>query len=313
MKLIELDETHLESGIEQNVQTIWHIDPHISDELANIGRKRYLEKVISNGNSFALMEGTEILGFAIGTIPEWDSKFFGFDSYLIKDLYYSNTKVLVELVDNLEKKIYNCKARYSYAKIPSRDVKAIRTLESRGFSLSDIRIIFNRKLKDESPFPCAYGGLNYDIATKSDIEEIAQISKDVIRAGRFHSDSNFPRAKADELYYEWVINGARSGKDIVKCTANNRIVGFQISYVETSLEFNNPSPLSISDLIGVLTEFRGQGIGTGLLMNYFGLAEKKGCQSVITGVHIDNIPTMRLHEGAGFKAIHTEVGLKKWY
>lgn len=33
----------------------------------------------------------------------------------------------------------------------------------------------------------------------------------------------------------------------------------------------------------------------------------------IAGVHIDNAISTRLHEGVGFKVIHSEIGLRKWY
>jgi len=36
-------------------------------------------------------------------------------------------------------------------------------------------------------------------------------------------------------------------------------------------------------------------------------------QEGIAGVHIDNTISTRLHEGASFKVIHSEIGLRKWY
>jgi GNAT superfamily N-acetyltransferase len=313
VQFVILDESDPDSLMELDMDTIWHRDPLIPTALAELGRRRYLSKVLSSGHSFALRTGEKLEGFIIGSIPSWDSEFFGFDSYIIKNLRYDNPQNLGKMLDIMEERLHAWRVRYAYAKIPASDLVTIRAFENRGFTLADIRVTFNRKLLNEGPFPTAYRGLEFDMATGDDMEIIADISKAVFRFDRFHRDSNFPRELADEVYYQWVANGAKAGKDIVKCELDNKIVGFHMLYPEKMLEDTEPTPLSMADLMGVLPKYAGKGIGTGLFMNHFALAESTGCKTVISGLHGDNIISMRLHERVGFKCIHAEIGLRKWY
>lgn len=313
MQFAILDESDLDSLMELDMHTIWHRDSLIPTAIAELGRRRLLSKVLSNGHSFALRTGEKFEGFIIGSIPSWDSEFFGFDSYIVKNLRYDNLRILGKMLDMMEERLHAWGVRYAYARIPASDLATLRAFENRGFMLADIRVTFNRKLLNGGPFPTAYRGLEFDMATEDDMEIIADISKAVSKIDRFHGDPNFSRELADEVYYQWVVNGAKAGKDIVKCELDRKIVGFHMSYSEKMLEDTEPTPLSIVDILGVLPRYGGKGIGTGLFMNYFALAESNGCETVISGVHVDNIVSMRLHERVGFRCIHAEIGLRKWY
>jgi RimJ/RimL family protein N-acetyltransferase len=309
----QLDSTDFEVLVEFGLQTIWHHNRLLPSELADLGRRRYIPKVLEQGTSFALREGNELKGYILASIPKWDSDFFGFKSYIIRDIQYDSPQTLKKLLDHLNIKLQEERIRYCYAKLPSDNLTTIREFETNGFTIADIRATFNRKLQNEPIFPQVHRGMKFELATKDDIDDIATISKMVSKLDRFHRDPNFPTDLADELYYQWVVNGAKSGKDSVKCVIDDTIVGFHRSYPETTVQEKEPSPLSISDIMGVHPDYGGKGIGTGLFINYFAFAESLGCKHVMAGVHMDNIISLRLHEGVGFKAFHTEVGMRKWF
>ena len=132
------------------------------------------------------------------------------------------------------------------------------------------------------------------------------------KVDRFHNDSNFPGEKADQLYYEWIVNGAKNGKDVIKCTIEGKLVGFHMSYAEDSIKVKKTPIVSITDILGVNPKFGGHGIGTGLFKNYLALAKLRGQKLAMSGVHVDNTISMRLHEGVGYKVFHSEIGLRKW-
>ncbi|MHA1633039.1 MAG: GNAT family N-acetyltransferase [Candidatus Thorarchaeota archaeon] len=306
------------SDIEQiictgGIRTIWQIDPLIDNSLADPATENYVEHAISSKNSLSVWKDDNLSSFIIGSIPKWDSDFFGYDSYVARFIWADSKESLEYLLNTFDEQMKSWDIRYAYAKLPTAAKPTTNALEKLGYKVADLRITFNKKLVDEKPFPTNIRELVYELANKDDMESIAELSKEVSKVDRFHSDPNVPVELADDIYYKWVINGAAAGKDTVKCTVDGELAGFHMSYPETSIQSESSNPLSISDIMGVYPRFGGRGIGTGLFVNYFGLAQSKGQKSVIAGVHIDNIISLRLHEGVGFKAVNTEIGLRKWY
>ena len=297
----------------KGARSIWQMDPLIGSEVANKATKSYLNRVLTEGRSVAFYDRKELVAFIIGSVPKWDTDFFGFNSYIAKAVWFSSQSAFQRLLTKFEECMTDWKIKYGYVKIPAALKETIRIFENKGYSLADLRMTFNKKLVDEKPFPTNTKELVFELATKEDYEPIAELSKEVSKIDRFHSDLKFSQDLADELYYRWVINGFAAGKDCIKCIVDGELAGFHMSYPETSIKIEDYYPLSISDIMGVFPRYGGRGIGSGLFVNYFGLAKQRGQKSVIAGVHLDNIISIRLHEGVGFKAIHTEIGLSKWY
>ena len=314
MQLNVLEKSDLDRVVATNgVRSIWQIDRLVDNALADPATKRYLSRVMSTNHSLGISKNDELCAYVIGSIPKWDTDFFGFDSYVVRYLWYDSKESLEYLLEGFDDQMKDWGVRYVYAKLPTDEISAIRAFERLAFTLADLRVTFNKKLVGEKLFPTNFGNLIFELANEDDIESIAELSKAVSKADRFHSDPNIPVELADELYYKWVVNGGAAGKDTIKCTVEGELAGFHMSYPEEFLEPEGITPLSISDIMGVYPKFGGRGIGTGLFANYFGMAESKGQKSVIAGVHIDNTISMRLHEGVGFKVIHSEIGLRKWY
>ena len=295
------------------IRTIWQIDPMIDKSVADKATVNYAENLLSTMHSVGIWKNDELLAFVVGSIPQWDSDFFGYDSYVVRHVWSDSNESLNTLLKELNEQLRSWNIRYAYAKLPTAAKTTTRAFERVGFEMADLRVTFNRKLESEKPFPTNIGELVFELAGKEDVELMAELCKEVSKVDRFHGDPNIPEELADEIYYKWVINGAAAGKESVKCLVDGKIAGFHMSYPEKAIQTEGSMPLSISDIMGVYPEFGGRGIGTGLFVNYFALAHMRGQKSVIAGVHVDNIISMRLHEGVGFKAVHTEIGLRKWY
>ncbi|MFW9793957.1 MAG: GNAT family N-acetyltransferase [Candidatus Thorarchaeota archaeon] len=309
-----LEESNLPELIKTGgIKTIWQIDRLVDNSLANPATEKYINSVIVSSHSIGVWDNKELSAFIIGSIPQWDIDFFGYNSYVVRHVWYDSKKSLDRLLEYFEEQMKNWDIKYAYAKFPTAEKPTTRMFEEIGFTLADLRVTFNKKLVNEKPFPTNIGDLVFELAKNEDMEPIANLSKEVSKQDRFHSDPNVDSELADELYYQWIINGFSKGKDTVKCLVDGELAGFHMSYPEKSIEDKGIYPLSISDIMGVYPRFGGRGIGTGLFVNYFGLAQSRGQRSVIAGVHIDNVISLRLHEGVGFKAVHTEIGLRKWY
>jgi len=210
-----LTESDLETVLtSDSVKTVWQRDPLIKKETANTAARKYIDKVIGQGMSLGSREKDSLSCLAVGSIPQWDTDFFGFKSYALRYLHYNSLEVLSRFIDSLENWLAEQKVRYSYVKLPAEMMPAIRVFEKHGFSMADLRVTFNRRIQDEVEFPTDHGDLVFDIAEDDEIEEVAEISRLVSKADRFHADPNIPVELADELYYRWVVNGAKAGKDV---------------------------------------------------------------------------------------------------
>lgn len=309
-----LEKSDLEPVISTGgIKTIWQIDRSIDKSRADSATEKYIEQVISSKRSLSIWKNDNLSAFIVGSIPKWDSDFFGYDSYVVRYVWSDSKESLEQLLKEFDEQMRSWNIRYAYAKLPTGAKPAVRGFEELGFTLADLRVTFNRKLVNEKPFPTNIRALVFELAGEEDVEPIAELCKEVSTVDRFHSDPNVPTELADEIYYKWVTNGAAAGKESVKCLVDGELAGFHMSYPESSIQSEDGMPLSISDIMGVYPRFGGRGIGTGLFVNYFALAQLRGQKSVIAGVHIDNVISLRLHEGVGFKAVHTEIGLRKWY
>ncbi len=295
------------------IRTIWQLNPLIDVEVANLASMNHIEQVLSKNQSYGVQRDGDLSAFIIGSLPEWDRDFFGFDSYLTRYYWSDSEESLKFLLDAFEKMLKEHGVRYAYTRIPVNDKLTVRQFEKHGFGLADLRVTFNRLLMDELQFPTNLGILNFELANEDDIEAMAELSKSVSKINRFHSDPLYSSERSSELYYEWVANGAAAGKDSIKCTINGELAGFHMSYPEKSLAVDGTPLLAVTDIFGVYPKYRGRGIGNGLNMNFFALAKSRGQKSVTAGVHVNNISSMRLHESLGFQVFHAEIGLRKWY
>lgn len=314
MNLRVLESTDVQDLLDTGgIKTIWQLDPNVPNSIADPATEKYVKHVLSTKKSLSLWKNDTIAAFVVGSVPKWDSDFFGYDSYIVRYAWGESEKALDRMLQELEGQFKGWNIRYSYVKLPIAAKPISRAFERIGFTLADARVTFNRKLGEEVSFPTDFGDLVFELAREEDIEPMAELCKQVSKIDRFHSDPNVPEEQADEVYYRWVINGGASGKESVKCLVNGELAGFHMSYPEDSIQSEDGMILSISDIMGVYPKFGGRGIGTGLFANYFSLAKLRGQRSVIAGVHLDNVVSLRLHEGVGFKAINTEIGFRKWY
>lgn len=295
------------------IRTIWQTNPLIEKSLADTASKKYLSSIISDSKSLGIFENNELVGIIIGNIPEWDSKYFGYDSYFVKNVWSDSTENLRLLLESLNEHLIDWKIKYVYSKIPANSKNAIRAFEEAGYLMADFRITLNKELDFPNKFPIDYGDFQFRLALKEEDQEIAELCRNVSKINRFHSDPLIPTRVADDIYYWWIINGLKSGKDTIVGTYGSKIVAFHMSYPEPEISIDGNPLLSFTDILGVDSEFGKMGLGRKLFENYFALAISQGCKSAVSGVHANNVPSMRLHEGLGYRTIYSEIGLRKWY
>lgn len=174
-------------------------------------------------------------------------------------------------------------------RVAEDDGAAIGALEAAGFRRVETLVTLRRNLAeaDRTPPP------GVRPASASDREAVAEIAARAFRFDRFHADPRVPRPLADRLKAEWAANGLGGRADLALVAEEaGRVAGFNLLLAD-GVE-------AVIDLIAVAEPFRGRGVGRRLVAA--GFAHYAGrSRAMRVGTQADNLPSIRLYEGLGFR------------
>lgn len=219
----------------------------------------------------------------------WDSKFFN------KKIGILN--VSAESLPQIKASIEKAKKegfQYVICKIKSQHTPLIMKLESLGFYLSDIGIIwalevdkyFYKKKRENDTKEMAIR-----VATYEDIPMIQEMSESLFLESRFYSDPYFTKEEANNLYKTWAENSVKGeAADVVLQIPN---VGFA-TCKKTAHDVGEIK------LIGIKEEFRNRGVGTSLIENSLKWFKEKGVNLVTVRTQLKNISAMNFYLRLGF-------------
>lgn len=220
---------------------------------------------------------------------DWDSQFFGLS---MGRLYAEN------LTDEqLEAALTNARAgKLKFVEIfcDISDGQSIFFSESRGFHLADIRILFEKNLKEDMEHISLPANLDFKKAGEEDIDHLKTISKGLFRDSRYYQYNKFDSKIVDSLYQTW-IEKAVLGKfdDECYCLFNNKkILAF------CSLKYNNHAA-SIG-LFAVNSSYNKKGFGSLILKSVFHLLTNRGITLLTCITQGRNSGAMRLYQKHGF-------------
>lgn len=135
-------------------------------------------------------------GVCIQYLP-WDTNFFGFKIGKVVTYGDVTSLQMKELVNTAVKANY----KYLFAQIDCQNKAQRSALQDINFKLIETRLTYYINLESFKAVE------RYDarLATEKDVPYLAKASSTSINEhDRFHADSIFPKAKADELMGEWV-------------------------------------------------------------------------------------------------------------
>jgi dTDP-4-amino-4,6-dideoxy-D-galactose acyltransferase len=220
----------------------------------------------------------------------WDSTFF---SRKIGELELTSCEPhhLKNVLDRAKQKGF----KYVICKMTSQDTSLSKLLESAGFYLTDIGVIFaiepgsfvSQNMKKWPPIR-----RSVRTAQPGDIAVLKRMATALFRDSRFYNDPFFSREDADRLYQSWVENSVKGeAADVVFCVPR---IGFV-----TCRKSGRYSGEIV--LIGIKRGFRGKGFGTALVGEAMRWFERERVKSVSVRTQLKNMKAVNFYVSLGFK------------
>lgn len=229
----------------------------------------------------------------------WDSNFFKRKIGELKISCESPNHILSDL-----KYAKEAGFKYIICKIKTQEINLIKYLESLGFYLTDIRVIWEINTDKYLFRESRNSGIKrtIKIATDKDIPTLREISKSLFLSSRFYNDPYFTKEEADNLHQSWIENSVKGkNADIVFCVDN-------VGYV-TCKKLNKDSGGII--LFGIKKEFRGKGIGKALLEESIKWFKKENIKIVNVRTQLRNIISMNFYLKMGFSVKEYDIVFAK--
>ncbi len=213
---------------------------------------------------------------------KWDSEFFGFKIGKISE--YTNIKNFQNTINSFRDEGY----RLIYCFTHPENIE-VNNLLSKYAQLVDEKITYYKIIEK----------LNYDV--DKNIIPCSKISTElislVLQSGefsRFKIDPNFPEGSLERLYVKWIENTInKKFGDILYVHMVNKIIGF--------ITLRTANGIGNIDLIAVANDFRGQSIGSKLLMCAYNYFVNKNITNIEVVTQKNNILACKFYEKNNFK------------
>ena len=235
----------------------------------------------------------------------WDSQFFGFR------IAKSNVDRLIperaqEIIDWCRKESIDC----LYFQARPDDPTTVRLAEKHQFKLVEVRLDFERKLKNWDPAsrPRENTQIHVRPATAKDIPILQDIATNSYINTRYYFDERFPENDCQELYRAWVKRSCEGHAQMaLVAEIDNQIQGYITGYRSTE------KPEGQFDLTGVRHQARRTGIGQELFRSGLDWYAENGVEYIWVSTQGRNIPTQRMIERNGFITRACSLYYHKWF
>jgi ribosomal protein S18 acetylase RimI-like enzyme len=183
---------------------------------------------------------------------------------------------------------------FSYARVPTHDVRTSRLLERGGFHVVDTGITLESRGLPE----CGTATTRARLARTEDQAAVEEIARRSFTYSRFHLDPDIPRTLADEIKAQWAGNYFRGqrGDYMVVAECTGHVAGFlQL--------LNAHGNVLVIDLIAVEKDHRGQGLAEEMIR--LAISTCGHPQALRAGTQSANIVSLSLYEKLGFRIVST--------
>jgi ribosomal protein S18 acetylase RimI-like enzyme len=185
------------------------------------------------------------------------------------------------------------------------DFVSLRVPATAEIQVSALREVGAREIERLVTFGCPLDGValhmpdGIEVATHQDAEGCAEVGRQAFRNDRFHQDPELDGAGADALKAAWMRNACLGRADrVLVARAGRRILGANAC-------IRNGDD-AVIDLIGVLPEAQGRGLGRRLvdaaLASYAGTAAR-----MVVGTQATNTASVALYRSAGFLPVDEKI------
>lgn len=183
---------------------------------------------------------------------------------------------------------------FSYARVPTHDVRTSRLLERGGFYVVNTGITLETR---HLPVRGGEGGRTR-LARAEDQAAVEEIARRSFVYSRFHLDPDIPKHLADEIKTQWVGNffHGQRGDYMVVAECAGHVTGF--------LQLLNASGnVLVIDLIAVEKDHRGQGFAEAMIR--YALSTCGNPTVLRAGTQSANTMSLSLYEKLGFRVVST--------
>jgi dTDP-4-amino-4,6-dideoxy-D-galactose acyltransferase len=232
---------------------------------------------------------------------DWDSNFFG-------------CRIARVIPHKLDPKTVTTTLRWCkdsqidclYFLADAEDDTTIRLAEKHKFHCVDIRITFERRLKDIGNEGDDFTG-NIRPSKAEDIIPLRDIARFSYRDTRFYSDTKFPTQLADALYETWIEKSCNGYADVVLVAEDD---GKAVGYISCHRLDETQGQIG---LVGVHSDWRGKRIGQVLVNQSLQWFAGRGMTHVSVVTQGRNIPAQRLYERCGFLSSTLQIWYHRWF
>ena len=236
---------------------------------------------------------------------QWDTDFFGHRIGRVngKEL---DADILASIYDWSEQNHIDC----LYYLAESNDRGSIRLAENHQFQLVEIRLIFERWLKDWNPDSRLRSADEVSIrdAKPGDVPILKSIARTSYVDSRYYFDEHFSEEKWGAYYAAWVEKSCTGGAEMALAAERaEEVVGYITAVV------NKDKREAMYELTGVREDVRKLGVGNELFRSGLDRFVRQGIQYVWLATQGRNVPTQRMIQRNGFITRSCQLYYHKWF
>jgi dTDP-4-amino-4,6-dideoxy-D-galactose acyltransferase len=236
---------------------------------------------------------------------EWDTQFFGHRIGRVQA-----HRLEAGLPDAIETWRRNHTIECLYFLADSDDPQTIILAQEYGFQLVEVRMIFERRLKDWDPQtrPREAAEVLIRPAQPQDIPSLQEIAKNSYIDSRFRFDKHFYEAKWQDYYRTWTANSCSGGADLaLVAEKGGEVLGYITGQVDHEKSEGN------CELIGVKESARHLGVGQELYRSGMDRYVGAGIQVMWVCTQGRNVPMQRMVQRNGFITRSCQLYYHKWF
>ena len=236
---------------------------------------------------------------------EWDTQFFG---HRIGRLlaHRLETEVLEAIDEWRRRQAIEC----LYFLADADDPQTISLAQAHGFQLVEVRLTFERSLKDWDPRtrPREAKDLLIRPVQPQDIPSLQEIAQNSYIDSRFFFDQRFPEEKWQAYYATWVGKSCSGGAELaLAAEKDGQVVGYITGQADRARSEG------MYELTGVKESARRLGVGQELFRAGLDWYAQAGIQLVWLATQGRNVPTQRIIQRNGFITRSCQLYYHKWF
>jgi dTDP-4-amino-4,6-dideoxy-D-galactose acyltransferase len=235
----------------------------------------------------------------------WDTDFFGWRTARVNCNRLDHAKT-ASILNWCEANRIEC----LYFQADADDPPTVRLAEASGFQLVEVRVFFERSLKDWQPGNRTQFSDKFVLrqARPEDLPELIEIAGDMFKQTRFYFDDHFPENKRQDLYRAWVRRSFTGGVDLGLVAD---IGGLPVGFITAKIESDGVT--GTYDLAGVKSTATRMGIAQELIRSSLDWFAGRGVESVWFPTQGRNVATQRAFQRCGFITRDVQLYYHRWF